>query len=68
MAWNSIADFIRGLTSSTDCFRRLLKTQTRDTSAPSTLGVLNDYALYKCTHSLTHDGNFVGIAWYNVRN
>jgi len=26
MAWNSLTDFIRDLTSSTDCFRRLLKT------------------------------------------
>ena len=26
MAWNSIPDFIRDLTSRTDCFRRLLKT------------------------------------------
>jgi len=26
MAWNSIPDFIRDPTSSTDCFRRLLKT------------------------------------------
>ena len=26
MAWNSLPDFIRDPTSSTDCFRRLLKT------------------------------------------
>ena len=26
MAWNSLPDFIRDATSSTDCFRRLLKT------------------------------------------
>jgi len=26
MAWNSLTDFIRDPTSSTDCFRRLLKT------------------------------------------
>ena len=30
MAWNSLPDFIRDPTSSTDCFRRLL--ETRDTS------------------------------------
>jgi len=56
MAWNSLPDFIRDPTSSTDCFRRLLKTYSRSrvTSASSELGVLNDYALYKSTHSLTH--------------
>jgi len=59
MAWNSLPDFIRDPTSSIDCFRRLLKTYTcrptcsRVTSASSALGVLNDYALYKSTHSLT---------------
>jgi len=30
------------------------RTCSRVTSASSTLGVLNDYALYKSTHSLTH--------------
>ena len=46
----------RDPTSSTDCFRRLLKTYTcsRVTSASSALGVLNDYPLYKSTHSRTH--------------
>jgi len=29
MAWNSLPDFIRDPTSSTDCFRRLLKMYTR---------------------------------------
>jgi len=57
--------FIRDLTSSTDCFRCLLKTYlfartcSRVTSASSTLGVLNDYVLYKFTHSLTR-GHCVG--------
>ena len=46
--------FIRDPTSSTDCFRRLLKrTCWRVTSASSALAVLDDYALYKSTHSLT---------------
>ena len=54
MACNSLPDFIRDPTSSTDCFRRPLKTYfSRVTSASSALGVLNDYALYKSTHSLT---------------
>jgi len=53
MAWNSLPDFIRDPTSSTDCFRRLLKTYlfARYYSASSALGVLNDYALY--TNPLT---------------
>jgi len=54
MAWNSLPDFIHDPTSSTDCFRRLLKrTCSRDTSASSALAVLNDYAPYKSTHSVT---------------
>ena len=54
MAWNSLPDFIPDPTSSTDCFRRLLKrTCSRVTSASRALGVINDYALYKSTHSLT---------------
>jgi len=55
MAWNSLQNFIRDLTSSTDCFRRLLKTYLfMDSSASSALRVLNDYALYKLrTDSLT---------------
>ena len=32
MAWNSLPDFIRDPTSSTDCFRRLLKTYYAVTS------------------------------------
>jgi len=32
----------------------LKRTCSRVTSASSALGVLNDYALYKSTHSLTH--------------
>ena len=56
MAWNSLPDFIRDPVSSTDCFRRLLKTYTcsHDTSASSALRVLNDHALYKSTHSFTY--------------
>ena len=58
MAWNSLPDFIRDPTSSTDCFRRLFKTYLLAryvngvTSASRAVGVLNDYALYKSTHSL----------------
>jgi len=55
MAWNSLPDFIRDPTNSTD--GRLLTglhTCSRATSASSALGVLNDYALYKSTHSLSH--------------
>ena len=55
MAWNSLPDFIRDPTSSTEWFRRLLKrTCSRVTSASSALGALYEYALYKSTHSLTH--------------
>ena len=55
MAWNSLTDFIRDPTSSTDCLGVYLKrTCSRVTSASSALGVLNDYALYKSTHALTH--------------
>ena len=55
MAWNSLPDFIRDPTSSTDCLGVYLKrTCSRVTSASSALGVLNDYELYKSTHSLTH--------------
>ena len=60
MAWNSLPDFILDPTSSTDCFRRLFKTYLLAryvngvTSASRAVGVLNDYALYKSTHSLTH--------------
>ena len=57
MAWNSLPDFIRDPTSSTDCFRRLL--ETRDTSASSASGVLNDYALYKPTHWLSEVAEFL---------
>ena len=54
IAWNSLRDFIRDPTSSTDCFRRLLKrTCSRVTSASSALGVHSDYALYKSTNSLS---------------
>jgi len=56
MAWNSLPDFMRDPTSSTDCFRRLLKpkrTCSRDTSASSALGVLNDYRT-RYTNPRTH--------------
>ena len=54
MAWNS-PDFILDPTSSTDCLGVYLKrTCSRVTSASSALAVLNDYALYKSTQSLTH--------------
>ena len=50
-----LPDFIRDPTNSTEWFRHLLKrTCSRVTSASSALGVFNDYALYKSTHSLTH--------------
>jgi len=49
MAWNSLPDFIRNPTSSTDCFRRLLKrTYSRDTNASLTL------MSYKSTQSHRH--------------
>jgi len=55
MAWNSLPDFIRDPTSSTDCLGVYFKrTCSRVTSASSALGILNDYALYKSTHALTH--------------
>jgi len=53
MAWNSLPDFIRDPTSSTGCVY-LKRTCSRVTSACSALWVLNDYALCKSTHSLTH--------------
>ena len=63
----TLPDFIRAPTSSTDCYRRLLKrTCSRVTSASSALGVLNDYALYKPTHSLSPrhvDGNTSHCYW-----
>ena len=42
----------------------LKRTCSRVTSASSALGVLNDYALYKSTHSLTHSPPFVCYQWY----
>jgi len=48
----------RDPTSSTDCVGVYLKrTCSRVTSASSPLGVLNDYALHKSTHLLTHSWN-----------
>ena len=53
MAWNSLPDFIRDPTSSTDCFRRLLETYlfARYWCIQRIAGS-NDYMLYKSTHSL----------------
>ena len=61
MAWNSLQDFIwdpTGLTGA-DLLLAVLgvylkRTCLRVTSASSALRVLNDYALHKSTHSLTH--------------
>jgi len=55
MAWNSLPDFVRDPTSSTVLGVYLKRTCSRDTSASSALEVLNDYALYKSTHSLNID-------------
>jgi len=55
MAWNSLPDFIRGPRAGQTVLGVYLKrTCSRVTSASSALGVLNDYLLYKSTHSLTH--------------
>jgi len=56
MAWNSFPYFIYGIqrAAQTVLGVYLERTSTRDTSASSALGVLNEYALYKSTHSLTH--------------
>jgi len=51
MAWNSLPDFIRDPTSSTDCFSRLLKTYLF--ARYYCIQCINDNALYKSTHSLT---------------
>jgi len=52
-AWNSLAEFMLDPTSSRDCLGVYLKrTCSRVTSASSALRVLNDYALYKSTHSV----------------
>ena len=51
MAWNSLPDFIRDPTSSTNCSSVYLKrTCSRDTSASSALAILNDYALSNPSH------------------
>ena len=52
LAWNSLPDFIRDPTSSTDCFRRLLETYlfARYWCIQRIAGS-NDYMLYKSTHS-----------------
>ena len=58
MAWYSLPDFIRDPMSSTDCFRCLLS---------SALGVLNNYVLYKSTHSLTHSLTVSFTQWADQR-
>ena len=54
--WNSLPDFIRDPTISSDCFRRLLKTYlfARYYSAFSASEVLTITALYKFTYLLTY--------------
>ena len=65
MALNSLPDFIRDPTSSTDCLRVYLqRTCSRDTGASRALGLLNDYALYKSTHSLTHLPSLMSVVHY----
>jgi len=65
MALNSLPDFIRDPASSIDCFRRQLKTYLFAlTSASSALGLLNDYALYKSTHSFTHLPSLMSVVHY----
>ena len=63
MAWNSLPDFIRHPTSSTDVIRepstlgvylKRILVRAMLVHPDSTLGALNDYALYKSTHSLSH--------------
>ena len=51
--WNSLLDFIRDPTISSDCFRRLLKTYLF-ARAFSALEVLTITALYKFTYLLTY--------------
>ena len=62
MAWNSLPDFIRDPTSSTDCFRRLYSKHTcsRVTSASSALWVLTTMRYTNpLTHSLTHSPTLI---------
>ena len=59
MAWNSLPDFIRDPTTVLGVY--LKRTCSHVTSASSALRVLNDYALYKSTHSLTHSRASVGL-------
>jgi len=56
MAWNSLPDFIPDPTSSIDRFRCLLKTYLFARYYTSALGVINDYAIWKFTPSLTQVG------------
>ena len=75
MAWNSLPDFIRGIqrAAQTVLAVYLKRSCSRVTSASSALGVLNHYALYKSTHSLTitHSiwewgARLVPLDWPNV--
>ena len=62
MAWNSLPDLIRGIQRAAQTvlgvYLKRTCTCSRVTSASSALGVLNDYAIMRCTnprtHSLTH--------------
>jgi len=55
MAWNSLEDFICDPAAAQTVLGVYLKrTYSRITSASSALGVLNDYVLYKSTHSHTN--------------
>ena len=56
MAWNSLPRILSGIqrAARTVLGVYLKRTCSRVTSASSALGVLDDYALYKSTHSRTH--------------
>ena len=61
MAWNALPNFIRDPTSSTDCFRHVLKTTcSHITSVSSASGAIQIHALtHSLTHSLTHCANCI---------
>ena len=62
MAWNSLPDFIGIQPAAQTVLGIYLKrTCSRVTSASSALGVLNEYALYKSTHSLPNSTS-VGLS------
>jgi len=56
MAWNSLSRILSGIqrAAQTVLGVYLKRTCSRVTSAFSAIAVLNDYALYKSTHALTH--------------